>query len=243
MTNYTEAERLEAVKQFLDLDYDKNSEFQNVVDLAGELCEKPVALITLLDEKTNWIKAGFGYEPMPMPRETSFCKYAIQNDGVTIIPDALEDSRFNDNPLVHEAPNVRFYAGAPLVLKNGIRVGNLCLFDLKPNKISDKQQKTLSILSKQVTFLMELELSNMVLKEHIKEIEAQNERFLKIAHIQSHEVRQPLSSIMGIVDMIKEDGYKADESVLKMMEEAATQLDNTIHNTVELIFSDKAKNV
>ncbi len=229
----TEAQRLEAVHRFLEIDYDKNNEFQNIVELAAELCEKPVALITLLDEEVNWIKVRTGVDHAVMPRETSFCQYGIQQNEVLVIKDATKDSRFDTNPLVHENPNVRFYAGAPLTIKSGMRLGTLCLFDLQPNDITDQQKKTLDILSRQATYLMELELNHKLLQQNLKQIEQQNESLKKIAEVQSHEVRQPLTSIMGLVKLIKDEGYVADKEKLVMIEEAANQLDDKIHEIVE----------
>ncbi len=228
-----EKERLEAVDRFLQLDYDRSKELQDIVNLAAELCEVPVALLTLLGEEVNWVKVRTGIDAPAMPRETSFCQYTITQNSVLIIPDTKEDRRFDTNPLVQEAPNVRFYAGAPLTIKSGLRLGSLCLFDGKPNNITAQQEKILSMLSRQAIFLMELELSNKVLREHMIEIEDRNESLRKIAHLQSHDIRQPLTSIMGILNLIKEDNYEADKERLIMMEEAANDLDGKIHEIVE----------
>lgn len=225
--------RLEAVHKFLDLEYDQASEFQDIVNFAAELCGTPVALITLLDKDVNWVKVRTGIDAPVMPRETSFCQYTIQSDGLTIIPDTLEDRRFDNNPLVQEPPHVRFYAGAPLTIKGGIRLGSLCLFDAKPNNISKIQQKALAVMARQVTFLMQLELSQKIMQDNLKTLEEKNESLRQIAHMQSHDIRQPLTSIMGIMDMIKNDGYKADKEKLLMIEEAANELDNKIHAIVE----------
>jgi GAF domain-containing protein len=233
MSQQQEILRLEAVHEFLDLEYDQASEFQDIVNFAAELCGTPVALITLLDKDVNWVKVRTGIDAPAMPRETSFCQYTIQSDGLTIIPDTLEDRRFDNNPLVHEPPHVRFYAGAPLTIKGGIRLGSLCLFDAKPNNISKMQQKALAVMARQVTFLMQLELSRKVLQNNLNVLEQKNESLRNIAHIQSHDIRQPLTSIMGIMDMIKNDGYKADKDKLLMIEEAAHELDNRIHAIVE----------
>lgn len=233
MQQQQENERLDAVHRFLQLDFDQSAEFQDIVNLAAELCGTPVALITLLDKDINWVKVRTGIDAPAMPRETSFCQYTIQTEGLTIIPDTLEDRRFDNNPLVHEMPHVRFYAGAPLTIKGGIRLGSLCLFDGKPNNITETQQRTLTILARQVTFLMELELSHKILSENVRLLEERNESLRSIAHMQSHDIRQPLTSIMGLVNMIKEDGYVADKDKLMMIEEAANDLDSKIHAIVE----------
>jgi len=236
---YMENERLEAVHSFLELDYDKSTEFQEIVDLAAELCQKPVAMITLLDKEVNWTKVTSGMEVKIMPRETSFCQYTITKDELFIVNDATKDHRFDNNALVHDEPNVRFYAGAPLIIKNGLRLGSLCLFDGKPNKISSLQQKTLTVLSRQVVFLMELELSYQLLRKYVEKIETSYESLRKIAHIQSHDIRQPLTSIMGLINTIKEDDYVIDKERLLMIEEAAQALDDKIH---EIVFETRNKN-
>ena len=233
MSQQNEIIRLEAVHEFLNLEYDQASEFQDIVNFAAELCGTPVALITLLDKDVNWVKVRTGIDAPAMPRETSFCQYTIQSDGLTIIPDTLEDRRFDNNPLVHEPPHVRFYAGAPLTIKGGIRLGSLCLFDAKPNNISKIQQKALAVMARQVTFLMQLELCRKILQDNLKVLEEKNESLRNIAHMQSHDIRQPLTSIMGIMDIIKNDGYKADKEKLIMIDEAANELDNKIHAIVE----------
>lgn len=233
MSQQQEIIRLEAVHKFLGLDYDQATEFQDIVNLAAELCGTPVALITLLDKDVNWVKVRTGIDAPAMPRETSFCQYTIQSEGLTIIPDTLEDSRFDNNPLVQEPPHVRFYAGAPLTIKGGIRLGSLCLFDGKPNNISIIQQKALAVMARQVTFLMQLELSQKVLQNNLKELEEKNKSLRNIAHMQSHDIRQPLTSIMGLIDMIKNDGYVADKEKLMMIEEAANELDKKVHDIVQ----------
>lgn len=233
MQKDTEAKRLREVNRFLTLDFDISKEFTEITALAAELCETPVALITLLDKDINWIKVRTGFPAEAMPRETSFCQYTVLQDELLIIPDTTRDERFTNNPLVNEAPHVRFYAGAPLTIKSGVRLGSLCLFHAVPHHISATQQKVLSTLARQVTYLMELELNQKVLLQQIHAIEEKNNKLSNIAHIQSHEIRQPLTSIMGIVNLIKEDGYIAGKDKLLMLEEAAHQLDSRIHAIVD----------
>ena len=222
----------ETVQSYLQLDF-KSREFQDIVDLASQLCEKPVSLITIIDEEINWIKVRTGIDVEVMPRETSFCQHCIEQDDLLIINDTTKDNRFDNNPLVYEQPHIRFYAGAPLILKNGFRLGTLCLFDAKPNHLTELQQKTLTILSRQVTFMLELEHSQKLLKEHVAKIEKQNASLLHIAQIQSHDIRHPLTSILGLINIIKEDGYLADKNVLLMLEQSAFDLDNKIRSIVQ----------
>ncbi len=234
MTNSTNSEnlRLEEVNRYLQLDFNKMSELQDIVDLATQLCDKPIALITILDEHVNWLKVRSGVDVEVMPRETSFCQYGIQQNDMLIIPDATKDDRFDDNPTVTSGPNIRFYAGAPLILDNGMKLGTLCLFDSKPNSITALQQKTLSILSRQVTSLLELALSDKLLKQQIEETEAKNASLMKIAFTQAHEIRQPLASIMGLVGLIKNELHIVDENWITMMNESANTLDGRIKSII-----------
>jgi PAS domain S-box-containing protein len=231
--------RLAAVRQFLNINFKKRTDFQDIVDLVAELCDKPIALITLLDLELNWCKVSSVATAASMPRSSSFCRYAIQEDDVLVIPDATLDSRFDHNDLVQADPHLRFYAGAPLVLTNGLKVGTLCLFDLKPSSITPLQTKTLATLAKQVVFLMELELSHELLKKQVVEIENKNLSLKQIAYIQSHKIRQPLTSIMGLLNLVKSSYQEVDDEWLDMMSQATQTLDSRIREIVKEAMTDK----
>ncbi|EHQ25733.1 PAS domain S-box protein [Mucilaginibacter paludis] len=220
--------RLKEVHKFLDFDFYKSREYQDITDLASQLCDKPISLITLLDNETNWIKMATGFETGEADRASSFCQYGIQQDELLIIPDATADERFDQNSLVHVFPKVRFYAGAPLILSNGHKIGTLCLFDFKPNNLTNLQQKALTALSRQVIYLMELEFNRGQLFSQIEEINAKNDALRKIAYMQSHQIRQPLSSVMGLVNLVKEGIVKPDEKWIDMIGIAAEQLDEEV---------------
>jgi PAS domain S-box-containing protein len=224
--------RSQTAELFLNLELSKLSEFQNILELACQLCDKPVALLTLLGKETNWIRAAVGFEAKPMPRETSFCQFAVQKDEVMIVGDAMQDLRFDDNPLVHSSPHVRFYAGAPLILSSGLKIGTLCLFDLKPNSMSALQERTLSTLSRQVTAMLELNLNRFLLKKQIAETLTKNESLKKIAFMQSHEIRHPLSNIIGLVNLVKDGFVNVDENWLSMLKEETGNLDFKINEIV-----------
>jgi len=234
-----EKRRIEAVHQFLQIDFNKSTEYQEIVDLAAELCEKPVALLTLLDEEENWLKVRNGVSMQIMPRDTSFCQHVVQSGSMQIVEDATKDKRFDNNPLVYSDTHVRFYAGAPLKLSNGLNIGSLCLFDLKPNTISPLQQKTLHVLSRQITYLMELEMSHKLMKIQVEEIEERNKSLFRIAQIQSHEIRHPLTTIMGLVNLIQENYQAVDEEWIGMLQEATKSLDDKIFSIVNETIANK----
>ena len=158
-----EFQRLKAVSRFKELDPGISKDLNDIVDLAAQICSTPVAIITLLDEDKQWFKAAKGTDVTDTPRELSFCNYTINYDGVLIIPDMLDDERYNQNPLVINDPNVRFYAGSALTTKEGYGVGSLCVVDFKSRGLDEHQQNSLKILSKQVINLMELNHSLEVL--------------------------------------------------------------------------------
>ncbi len=127
-----ESERLEALRRLQVLDTPVEERFDRLTHLAKDLSKVSIALISLVDSERKWFKSKQGLEVCETPRNISFCGHAILKSNILYIPNALEDSRFADNPLVTGAPHIRFYAGAPLSTLEGYRIGNLCIIDDKP---------------------------------------------------------------------------------------------------------------
>lgn len=353
-----ELERLQAVNRFLALNIDKKEELDGIVKLAAQICNTSVALITILDDQTQFIKFRFGYEQQQTKIEDSFCQHTIKDNNIFEVPDATQDERFISNPLVTGEPNIRFYAGHPLTTREGHNLGSLCVIDNQPGLLTDLQRKMLAILSQQVIRILEFEMSISLLREQFAQVKqseiklrsffessvschlllgksfeilafnkpvvtfledvfqitikegmdirdfvhhehqtflheystallgepviseqefkypnkvvywyitfepafdedgqiigvslnltdvteriaqerlvyAQNESLRKIAFIQSHELRKPVSSILGLMNMIKEeDYYKQDRKELLMLEQCVKDLDLKIHEIV-----------
>lgn len=234
-----EIKRLDEVKRYLTVNFDGVKEFKEITDLASELCGAPISLITLLDKETNWVKVATGVDIKESPRAISFCQHAIVSDDVLVIPDATKDKRFDKNPLVYQPPAVRFYAGAPLVMSNGYKLGTLCLYDLQPNDLTEQQYKILSSLSKQVVYLMEMELSKMALSQKLEELEEKNGSLRQIAQLQSHDIRQPLTSVIGLVNLVRDGQQEVDDNWLEMMSKATDILDSKIHAIVNETMGNK----
>ncbi|OCX52651.1 hypothetical protein BEL04_14490 [Mucilaginibacter sp. PPCGB 2223] len=362
----SEHPRLLAVQKFTSFDLQMDADLRELISMAADICDTPTAAITLLDEQSQWLKVRTGIEHEKLPRETSFCNYAIQSDELMLVPDTLRDPRLVNNPLVVNEPNLRFYAGAPLITTEGHRLGTLCVVDQKPHILNKYQQMMLKMLSKQALNIMELKLSQQLLALHQKELEEQrrtideaeiklrsffessvnfhvllgkrgelldynktayrfvkkayqtklvrgcefvqyiepdfketflvnytlclageksyeqghtdypelgrvwweasfepafnndneiigvsylirnvtdrklyeqkileqNQSLLKIAYIQAHEYRGPLTSIMGLMNLIKEENYSAPPEYLKMMETVVNKLDTKIHEVI-----------
>ncbi|WP_296950034.1 GAF domain-containing protein [uncultured Massilia sp.] len=130
-----DAARLAALYNLLILDTPPEERFDRIVAFAAQEFDVPIALVTLLDSDRQWFKAKVGVDVCETGRDVSFCGHAILRPDVMVVPDALADARFADNPLVTGAPFIRFYAGAPLELPSGERLGTLCLIDRRPRTL------------------------------------------------------------------------------------------------------------
>lgn len=145
-TPANEAERLHALRTLEILDTSHEERFDRVTRMAKRMFGVEISLVSLVDENRQWFKSKQGLEASETPREISFCGHAINQDGLFIVPNATKDERFHDNPLVTEAPNIRFYAGYPLKLRQGINIGTLCLIDSKPKQLDEEDKQLLSDL-------------------------------------------------------------------------------------------------
>jgi len=130
-----EAERLAALHSLLILDTPPEQRFDRIAAFAASEFDVPIVLLTLLDTRRQWFKARIGLDACETARDISFCGHAILQADIMVVPDALQDPRFADNPLVTGAPRIRFYAGAPLQLPSGQRLGTLCLIDRRPRTL------------------------------------------------------------------------------------------------------------
>jgi diguanylate cyclase (GGDEF)-like protein len=151
-----EAERLAALDRYDVLDSPTEPAFDELVALIASVCEAPMALVSLVGADRQWFKAKLGVRANETPREHSFCGHAIAQPGrLTIVPDATIDPRFCGGPLVRGEPNIRFYAGAPLVTSDGHTLGALCIMDTKPRFITSQQEDALRIGGRAVMMLLE----------------------------------------------------------------------------------------
>ncbi len=166
-----ELQRLHAVHQAQILDTLNDEEYDEITLLASEICQTPISVISIIDEKRQWFKSKVGLSATETSRDIAFCAHAINKpDDILIVPDARLDERFNDNPLVIGDPNIVFYAGVPLIDDNGFALGTLCAIDTKPRTLSDTQLKSLKTLAKKVISIITLKKKNSALLESEKQL-------------------------------------------------------------------------
>jgi PAS domain S-box-containing protein len=359
MNNVNETYRLQAVQKFYELSENVREELQSLAELASEICNTPIALLSIVHKDKQYFLGKVGTEMTETARDISFCNYTIQQEAVLQIDDTWKDERFAHNPLVTGEPNIRFYAGSTITTDDGFNVGSICVIDHKPRQLTTHQERSLAILSKQATRLMELNLTlkftsyllenqeNTEMKlrsildssstlqiligknyellafnkaasryikqvtgrayipgenilnyatpssldifkecyqkalsgEHIQaerqvsyhgapvswweityspardnsgdiigvvfnalniddrknkeeQIELQNSKLKAIAQLQSHQVRGPLTSIIGVIQIIKEENYQCDKEIIDLLEIAVQQLDDNIRSVV-----------
>jgi adenylate cyclase len=159
-----EKERLQSLYELDVLDTDGDADYDRIAKVAAHICEAPIALISLIDRNRLWFKSKVGWNDNEAPREF-FCSYAIKGDTIMEVPDTLLDPRFKDHSLVTEYPNIRFYAGAPLIATDGNKLGTLCVMGREPKMLSEEQLECLDTMGKQIVVQMELKKQKQQLQQ------------------------------------------------------------------------------
>ncbi len=152
----TENERLQALSSYKILDTPPEDRFDDLTRLAAAVFNVPISLVTLVDEDRQWFKSRHGIDSEQTPRERGFCARTIESDEVFIIPDTHAETQYRDHPLVVSDPFIRFYAGAPLIVADGSRLGSLCVIDRVPRSPDDERLKLLKIIRDAVVAQLEL---------------------------------------------------------------------------------------
>lgn len=167
-----EEARLRALYRYEILDTESEQEYDDIAMLAAQICGTPIASISLIDKNRQWFKSMLGLDVSETPREVAFCSHTIQNkEGRSmVVNDAREDERFAENPLVTGNPNIRFYAGAPLITPDNFALGALCVIDSEPRQLSDEQLNALEALARQTTIKLELRRTSALLKAANEEL-------------------------------------------------------------------------
>jgi signal transduction histidine kinase/CheY-like chemotaxis protein len=227
-----EAARLKSLYDYDILDTKAEKIFDDITQLVAQICNMPISLISLVDSERQWCKSKIGLAPQQTSKDIAFCTHAIHQKKVFEVEDTLHDERFFDNPLVTSTPNIRFYAGTPLVSPDGHVIGTLCVIDNKPNKLTQDQRQALEVLGRSVISQMELRKNNKILK-------LANEHKTEFLSNMSHELRTPLNAIIGFSHLMLENtqDYKMPQKFaeyVKHIDYSGRRLLSVVNSVIDL---------
>ncbi|MGJ0386561.1 sensor histidine kinase [Paenarthrobacter nicotinovorans] len=188
---------------------------QNLVELARTVCGQPVTAINIITEDLQYQVATAGLEPYLCSREDSMCAVGFQSGASTVVEDASLDARYRDNPFVDGRRGaIRFYASVPLVSDDGFVLGTLCAGARETGRLSDRQRQGLEILAAEVVEALALEHRARELAEALAEAQRSNALLAEFAGRISHDLRNPLTSILGFVELSQMEAQDAPDATI-----------------------------
>jgi signal transduction histidine kinase len=231
-----EISRIKALESYNILDTLPDDDFEEIAQIAYQIFDMPISLISFVDNNRQWFKSHIGTEVKETHRDFSFCAHAILNENeVFEVNDLSKDERFYDNPLVVGSPFARYYAGAPILDKIGFALGTLCIIDVKPRELSSQQKQILKSLSNQI-------VNHLEMTKTIRELQIKNEETGRFAYLASHDIKAPIRGMKLLANTVLEDNVNTlDDSsrlALNLISNRADQLTNLIngilsHSTLE----------
>lgn len=187
--------RREAIAEYRLLGEAPEPDLQSLVELAAALCGVPTAVINIIDDRKQHQVAAIGLDPSVCSREDSMCAVVFRSPGHVVVPDARDDERFRRNPFVTgEIARVRFYASSPLITPAGVPIGTLCVFDDEVGELTPEASRALALLARQVVDVLEL-------RRITRELERSNEQLAHFAGQVSHDLRTPLTALVGFLEL------------------------------------------
>ncbi|HSX95300.1 MAG TPA: ATP-binding protein [Hydrogenophaga sp.] len=210
----TEGPRLARLRALGVLDTLPERAYDDIAALAQSLCDTPIALVSLVDAERQWFKARIGLPLSETPRDWSFCSNAIQAPAeVLVIEDVRHDPRFVDHPLQREQPDLRFYAGAPIVTRDGLALGTVCVMDVQTRRVSTGQVEGLRRLAGLAATLLEqgsqdvetLRRNEVRLSRTVALLERKTVEQQRFIYMLSHDLREPVNTINNFSALLVDD--------------------------------------
>ncbi|RFN58343.1 GAF domain-containing sensor histidine kinase [Marixanthomonas ophiurae] len=231
-----EKERLEALKEYKLLSTPTTPDFHNITNLAANVCNMPIAFVSLIYKTNNHLLSCYGISLDKTPRNISFCTRAIQSfDRIYMVNDIHKNEFFKNSSIVKEY-KVRFYAGVPLINPEGHALGTLCVYDHIPRKLTNVQCDTLVSLAEQIVSLLELRKKNHLLQDAENELLKRNKQLENFAQVVSHDLKSPLANITSLTRLLREEniGNLSKDSIMYLdyIEESSYTLKGYIDGTL-----------
>ncbi|SCY03900.1 GAF sensor signal transduction histidine kinase [Nonlabens sp. Hel1_33_55] len=235
--------RQQALEKYQILNSLPEDSYNNITRIIAAICDTPIALISLIGNETNFFKSRHGIDLTESPRDLSFCSHTIiSDDDIMMVNDARKDDRFVGNPAIEEQ-NTIFYAGVPLIDKEGFKLGTLCVFDGKPRELNETQIDSLKSMAKHVMLLFDERLQNFELKKIQEELEVRNQELKDFAGIVTHDLKTPLAHISMISQLLAADNKdkftKDSMEYLELLENAGFNLSRYIDGMLLFYQSDE----
>jgi len=237
--------RLEALESYGIVDSEYDESFDILTELAKDITDCPIALITLLEKDRQWFKSHAGLEIRETKREESFCTYAIlKPEKPLIVEDASVDDRFKDLPTVINSPKLRSYLGIPLVTGDGFALGSLCVLDFKTKDFSDKTIRRMQILAQLCMQNIESYRNKRFIEDLLTDLDGQNERLNHFAAKAAHDLKGPVRSIQQLVGLMESKYQEGEDKkvakIMKMIKDQAKGAVEVVDETLGLARSLKA---
>jgi hypothetical protein len=252
---FNEELRLKELNSYNILDSKIEKEYDDLVELASQICECPIALITFVDEKRQWFKARKNVIDKETSRDLAFCAHTILQDDVMTVKDARNDLRFHDNELVTGKLQIGFYAGTPIYSSSGYKLGSVCVIDhVKKDQLTANQNNALKIIAGQVAKLLELRAKNkLIIKKSNEKIKAEKEfsqstiesidsKDNSIAYELHENLGQTLSAIKLFIESA-ENSKENQATYLKKSKDTITQLIGEVNSLSKSLSPTTFKNI
>ncbi|MFN9535456.1 MAG: GAF domain-containing protein [Pseudanabaena sp.] len=218
-----ESDRLAALDRYKILDTIPEQVYDDLAQLAADICGTPIALISLVDKDRQWFKSRVGVDVSETPRDISFCSHAVAANAILNVPDASLDPRFADNPLVAKDPNIRFYAGVPLITDDNFALGTICVIDRQPRNLTEQQIRQLEALSRLVISQLELRLKENS-SRHLASIEIKLRKEVEVSVQKLHSMNSQLQEQEAQLRDSLSDQVKSTHRLLESEERLRTVL-------------------